>query len=44
MTQVSGINIKLISFGHSYGVAKNVDLLYSIRHFPETNVENYQHI
>jgi UPF0042 nucleotide-binding protein len=42
MTQVEDINIKLFSFGHSFGVPKNVDLLYSVRHFPATNVENYQ--
>ncbi len=42
MAQAQDINIKLFSFGHSYGVPKKVDLLYSVRHFPATNVENYQ--
>lgn len=42
MTETENITIKLFSFGHSYGVPKKVDLLYSIRHFPTTNVENYQ--
>ena len=36
------IRIHLFSFGHSFGVPKNVDLIYSVRHFPETNIENYQ--
>jgi UPF0042 nucleotide-binding protein len=42
MAQAQDINIKLLSFGHSFGVPKQADLLYSIRHFPATNVENYQ--
>ena len=42
MAQVEDIKIKLFSFGHSFGVPKKVDLLYSVRHFPATNVENYQ--
>ncbi|CAF1462988.1 unnamed protein product [Adineta steineri] len=36
------ITIELISFGHSFGVPQNIDLLYSVRHFPTINVENYQ--
>ncbi|CAF1428459.1 unnamed protein product, partial [Adineta steineri] len=36
------ITIELISFGHSFGVSQNIALLYSMRHFPTTNVENYQ--
>ena len=42
MAQAQDINIKLLSFGHCFGLPKKVDLLYSIRHFPGTNVENYQ--
>jgi UPF0042 nucleotide-binding protein len=42
MAQTQDINIKLFSFGHAFGVPKKVDLLYSVRHFPTTNVENYQ--
>ncbi|CAF3187029.1 unnamed protein product [Rotaria socialis] len=42
MAQVEDINIKLFSFGHSFGVPIDVDLLFSIRHLPVTNVENYQ--
>ena len=42
MTQTEDINIKLLSFGQSFGVPEKVDLLYSVRHFPTTNVENYQ--
>ena len=42
MAQNNTIRINLFSFGHSFGVPKNVDLLYSIRHLPTTNVENYQ--
>lgn len=42
MTQAQCINIKFLSFGYSYGVPKNVDLLFSARHLPMTNVDNYQ--
>lgn len=42
MAQNESIHVDLVSFGHTFGVPKNVDLLYSIRHFPTTNVENYQ--
>ncbi|CAF0848590.1 unnamed protein product [Rotaria sordida] len=42
MTEAQDINIKLFSFGHSFGVPKTVDLLYSVRHFPVPNVDNYQ--
>ncbi len=42
MTESKNININLLSFGHSFGIPKQVDLLYSIRDFPVTNVENYQ--
>jgi UPF0042 nucleotide-binding protein len=42
MAQPEDINIKLFSFGHSFGVPKNIDLLYSVRHFPATDVESYQ--
>ncbi|UJR23434.1 hypothetical protein I4U23_026439 [Adineta vaga] len=42
MAQVENIIIKLYSFGHTFGIPKNMDLLYSIRHLPTTNVENYQ--
>ncbi|CAF3526711.1 unnamed protein product [Adineta steineri] len=42
MVEAEDITIELISFGHSFGVSQNIDLLYSVRHFPTTNVENYQ--
>ncbi|CAF4334710.1 unnamed protein product [Rotaria sp. Silwood2] len=42
MIQTHDINIKLFSFGHSFGVPKTVDLLYSVRHFPVSNVDSYQ--
>lgn len=42
MAQNETIHLNLFSFGHSFGVPKNADLLYSIRHLPTTNVENYQ--
>ncbi|CAF0811308.1 unnamed protein product [Adineta steineri] len=42
MVEAEDITIELISFGHSFGVPQNIDLLYSIRHFPTINVENYQ--
>ncbi|CAF1151859.1 unnamed protein product [Adineta steineri] len=42
MVEADDITIELISFGHSFGVPQNIDLLYSVRHFPATNVENYQ--
>ncbi|CAF1533362.1 unnamed protein product [Adineta steineri] len=35
---IEDITIELISFG----VPQNIDLLYSVRHFPTANVENYQ--
>jgi UPF0042 nucleotide-binding protein len=42
MAEAKDIDVNLMSFGHSHGVPKQVDLFYSVRHFPETNVENYQ--
>ncbi|CAF1314809.1 unnamed protein product [Adineta steineri] len=42
MVEVEDITIELISFGHSFGVPQNIDLLYSVRHFSTANVENYQ--
>lgn len=36
------ICIKLISFGHTFGVPKDVDFLYSIRHLPVSHIENYR--
>jgi len=42
MAEAKDIDINLFSFGHSFGVPKQVDLFYSVRHFPTTNVENYQ--
>lgn len=42
MTQVQGVSIKLLSFGHCFGVPEDIDLLYSVRHFPTAGVENHQ--
>ncbi|CAF0788875.1 unnamed protein product [Adineta ricciae] len=42
MAQINEFTIKLCSFGYSFGVSQDMDLLYSIRHLPMTNVENYQ--
>lgn len=38
----SGSSIKLFSFGHTFGVPKNTDLMFSVRHLPATNVDNHQ--
>lgn len=42
MAESEKSHIKLFSFGHSYGVPKKVDLIYSVRNFPVTNVDNFQ--
>ena len=38
----SEICINLISFGHSFGVPKDVDFVYSIRHLSVSFIENYR--
>jgi UPF0042 nucleotide-binding protein len=41
MAEANNIDVNLMSFGHAFGVPKQVDLCYSVRQFQETNIENF---
>ena len=39
---LQNVQINLMSFGHSFGVPKHADLLYSVRHLQTSDMENHR--